>query len=93
MDKELQVKQVENPVSKPLDQWRDELYGYWMVVTDIKYDNDMEIATARYYGTDREKLLDIWDELCLVSNKPDVGIRCNIRSNWMGGAFIAKIKS
>ena len=90
MDKELWVKPVENPISKPLNQWRDELYGYWMVITDIKETAEVTMATARYYGTDREKLYDIWDELCLASDKPDVGIRCNIRDNWLGGAFLAK---
>ena len=90
MDKELWVKPVENPVSKPLNQWRDELYGYWMVVTDTKTVNGTNMATARYYGTDEDKLYDIWDELCLASDKPDVSILYNKRGNWFGGAFLAK---
>ena len=92
-EKELWVKQVENPMSKPLNQWREELYGYWMVVSDTKSVDGINMATARYYGTDREKLLDIWDELCLASDKPDVGMLCNIRSIWMGGAFLVKNES
>ena len=90
MEKELWVKQVENPISKPLNQWREELYGYWMVVTDTKSIDGINMATARYYGTDREKLLDIWDELCLASEKPDVGIHYNKRDIWLGGAFLVK---
>ena len=93
MDKELWVKPVENPVSKPLNQWRDEFYGYWMVVSNTKSIDGIDMATARYYGTDREKLLDIWDELCLASEKPDVEMVCNIRSAWMGGAFLVKNES
>jgi len=93
MDNELWVKQVENPISKPLNQWREELYGYWMVVTDMKNADGVRMATARYYGTDEDKLYDIWNDLCLASAKPDVGIRYNKRDNWMGGAFLAKSES
>ena len=91
MDKDkLWVKEVENPVLKPLNDWRDELYGYWMVVTDMHNVDGTRMAIARYYGTDEDKLYDIWDELCLKIDKPTVGIRYNKKSNWMGGAFIAK---
>jgi len=44
LQEELWVKEVENPISKPIDQWRDELYGYWMVITDIKYSGDVDVA-------------------------------------------------
>jgi len=81
MDKKLWVKKIEDPISKPLNQWRDELYGYWMVVTDMKNSNGIKMATARYYGTDKEKLYDIWDELCLAAEEPTVGIRYNKHSN------------
>ena len=93
MDNILWVKEVDNPISKPLNQWREELYGYWMVVTDTKNVDNVNMATARYYGTDREKLLDLWDELCLASEKPDVDILCNRRDIWMGGAFFVKAES
>jgi hypothetical protein len=88
------VKQVEKPISKSLNQWREELYGYWMVVTDMtNTDDGVRMATARYYGTDEDKLYDIWNELCLASEKPDVGIRYNKRDNWLGGAFLVKSES
>jgi len=90
---DLWIKQIENPVLKPLNQWRDELYGYWMVVTDSTTIDGISMAIARYYGTDREKLLDIWNDLCMEAEEPNVEILCNRRTNWMGGAFIVKIKS
>ena len=93
MEQELWVKEVETPVSKPLSQWRDELLGYWMVVTDSATIDGVKYAVARYYGTDRENLLDIWNDLCLSTEEPTVEFLCNIRSNWMGGAFIAKANS
>ena len=93
MGRQLWVKKIENPISKPLNQWREELYGYWMVVSDAKSVSGVDMATAQYYGTDREKLLDIWDDLCLSSEKPDVVIVCNIRSIWMGGAFLVNGES
>jgi len=91
MSQELWIKEIESPASKPLNQWRDELYGYWMVVTDSVSIDGVDMATARYYGTDREKLLDIWNGLCMETPEPTVAIHCNKRSNWMGGAFVAKI--
>ena len=39
MEKELWVKKIEQPNLKPLNQWRDELYGYWMVFSDTKQYN------------------------------------------------------
>ena len=93
MTQDLWIKQIENPVIKPLNQWREELFGYWMVVTDSTSIDGISMARARYYGTDREKLLDIWNELCLKTEEPTVEILCNKRSNWMGGAFIAKTSS
>jgi len=85
---ELWVKEVKNPILKPLDQWRDDLYGYWMVVTDTQVIDGIKMAIARYYGTDEEKILDLWCEL-----GPTAEYRLNKRSNWLGGAFIAKTDS
>ena len=93
MLEDLWVKEVINPTLRPLDQWRDELYGYWMVVTDSTTIDGVKMAIARYYGTDREALLDIWNDLCLKLEEPTVKILCNKRSNWMGGAFIVKAES
>ena len=93
MKQGLWVKEVEAPSLKPLNQWRDELFGYWMVVTDSTTVNGVNMAIARYYGTDRENLLDIWNELCLKTEEPTVEILCNKRNNLMGGAFIANANS
>jgi len=90
MQQQLWVKEVENPILKPLNDWRDELYGYWMVVTDMKDVDGVRMAIARFYGTDEEKLYDIWDKLCIEIGEPTVGIRLNKKSNWLGGAFLAK---
>ena len=90
MEQDLWVKEVNIPILKPLSQWRDELIGYWMVVTDSTTVDGIRMAVARYYGTDRENLLDIWNNLCMNSEEPTVEILCNKRSHWMGGAFIAK---
>jgi len=84
------VKEVSEQILKPLSQWRDELYGYWMVVTDAKKIDGVEMAVARYYGTDKEKLLDIWDEFYRTKDEPNAVFYCNKKNNWMGGAFIAK---
>lgn len=93
MVQDLWVKQVENPILKPLNQWRDELFGYWMVVSDSATVGGIKMAKAVWYGTDREKLLDIWSMLCSESSEPTTKIVCNRRSNWMGGAFIVKADS
>ena len=87
---DLWVKEVDEPILKPLNVWRDELNGYWMVVTDECVIDGKNMAIARYYGTDEDKLYDIWDELCLKTEEPTVSIRNNKKSNWMGGAFIVK---
>ena len=91
MEQDLWVKEIKNPVLKPLNQWRDELFGYWMVVTDSTTIDGIDMAIARYYGTDRESLLDLWNDLCIKAEEPTVEILCNKRSIWMGGAFIAKV--
>ena len=90
MAQDLWVKEVENPISRPLNDWRDELYGYWMVVSDSKVINGVETVIARYYGTDKEQLNKRQDDLRLSSNDITVELLLNKRSNWMGGAFIAK---
>jgi hypothetical protein len=87
----LWVKETDNQVLKPLSQWRDDFYGYWMVVTDSATINGEDMAIARYYGTDREKILDIWNELCLKAERPTVAFYHNVKSNWMGGAFLVKV--
>jgi len=79
------VKKVDNPIMKPLDQLRDDYYGYWMVITDTQIVNGIKMAIARYYGTDEDKILDLWSDL-----GPTAEYRLNKRSNWLGGAFIAK---
>ena len=93
MMQDLWVKQIENPVLKPLNQLRDELYGFWMVVTDSAVVDGIKMAKALYYGTDRDKLLDILNILCHETEVPSAKILCNKRSNWMGDAFIVKADS
>ena len=94
MAQELWVKAVENPILKPIDQWRDDLYGYWMVFSDSQLIDGEEQVVARYYGTDREKLYEKYSELHNESDEPTVGIYCNKRgNNWMGGVFLVKSES
>ena len=93
MQQELWVKEVEHPTSKPLDTWRDELYGFWMLVTDMKMIDGERVGIARYYGTDRGRILDLWSELNESSDDSNIGFFCNKRSNWMGGAFLVKTES
>ena len=85
---DLWVKEVENPKLMALDQLRDDYYGYWMVITDSQTIDGIKMAVARYYGTDENKILDLWSEL-----GPTAEYRLNKRSNWLGGAFIAKTDS
>jgi hypothetical protein len=84
------VKEVENPVLKPLGQWRDELYGYWMVATDPKTADGTKSVIARYYGTDKARIYAICGELCAEAEEPDAEVFHNVKSNWMGGAFLVK---
>jgi len=94
---DLWVKEVVNPTLKPLNSWREELYGYWMVTTDSQRVDGIEMVIARFYGTNQEEILDIWEELSSVSSRPDVGYYYNKRSNWLGGgdlrAFLVKADS
>ena len=91
MKQELWVKEVENPTIKPLNQWREELYGYWMVFYNSQDVGGERMAAVRYYGTDKEKLYDLYDELHSLSDEPTVGILQNKRgNNWMGGVFLIK---
>jgi len=90
VEQELWVKEVENPVLRPINQWRDELYGYWMVFSDTIRINDEKMVIARYYGTDRVKLYELYNKLHNTTNEPTVGIIHNNRSNWLGGVFLAK---
>jgi len=85
---DLWVKQIDNPIRKTLHQWREDLYGYWMIITNTATINGSETVIARYYGTDRDKLLDIYDELWQSDQSTEILL--NKRSNWMGGAFLAK---
>jgi hypothetical protein len=87
------IKEVENPVPKPLSQWRDELYGYWMVATDSRTANGIKSVIARYYGTDMERIYAICGELCAQTEEPDAEVFHNVKSNWMGGAFLVKAGS
>jgi|GEM_PF-3132939 len=90
MEHALWVKTVDNPTLKPLNQWRDELYDFWMIVTDIEYVDGEKMAIARYYGTDKEKLYALYNDLHAAAKEPTVSILLNKRSNWMGGVFLAK---
>ena len=90
MTQELWIKEVANPSLKPLNQWREELYGYWMVFSDIQTINGEKMVVARYFGTDRKGLLSKYKELHDAVNEPTVGIDCNRRGNWMGGVFLVK---
>jgi len=93
MDNGLWVKKINQPELKPLNQWRDELYGYWMVFSDTKQNNGEKMVIARYYGTDKDKLYTLYDELHSAAEEPTVGIVFNKRSNWMGGVFLDKPES
>ena len=93
MEQTVHVKIVENQVLKPFDQWRDDLYGYWMVYTDMQIVDGVKMVIARHYGTDREKLFDLYDALQELTDEPTVGIVFNQKSNWMGGVFLAKSNS
>jgi len=90
MEHTIQVKTVENQELKPFDQWRDDLYGFWMVYSDLQIINGIKMVVARYYGINKEKLYDIYDDLQAATDEPTVGIVFNKKSNWMGGAFLAK---
>jgi hypothetical protein len=70
---ELWVKEVENPILKPLDQWRDDLYGYWMVITDTQVIDGIKMAIARYYGTDENRILDL-EQLDDAKRTPATGV-------------------
>ena len=92
MNQDLWVKDIETPTLKPLSQWRDELYGFWMVYSDTKLVEGEKMVVARYYGTDREKLYAKYRDLRNATDEPTVGIVQNMRSNWLGGVFLAKAK-
>ena len=49
MAQDLWGKEVENTALKPLDEWRNDLYGYWMVFSDVIYEGGEKLAIARYY--------------------------------------------
>ena len=90
MEQTIQIKAVEDQVLKPFDQWRDDLYGFWMVYTDMQIIDGVKMVIARHYGTDKEKLYDLYDALQTETDEPTVGIVFNQRSNWMGGVFLVK---
>ena len=94
MEEKLWVKEVENPILKPLRQWRDELYGFWMVFSDSHDVDGERMVIARYYGTDKVKLYDLYDELHNMTDEPTTGIILNKRgNNWTGGVFLVKAES
>ena len=94
MEQEIWIKEVENQVLKPIDEWRNELYGYWMVYSDVKQVNGVEMAVARYYGTDKIEMYKRYTELHAAAEEPTVGILLNKRgNNWMGGVFLVKAES
>ena len=88
MENALWVKEIENPILKPLNVWRDEFYGFWMVYTDLCMIAGVKHAVARYFGTDKNELYNLYDLLQETSDTSTVGIECNQRSNWMGGVFL-----
>ena len=90
MKQEIEVKTVENQILKPLDQWRDDLYGFWMVYSDMQIIDGVKMVIARHYGTNKDKLYDLYEALQEVEDEPTVGIVFNQKSNWMGGVFLAK---
>ena len=90
MIQDLWVKDIETPTLKPLSHWRNELYGFWMVYTDTKIVEGEKMVVVRYYGTDKEKLYAKYKELRNEIDEPTVGIVQNMRSNWLGGVFLAK---
>ena len=63
MEQSLWVKEVKDSALKPLNEWRDNFYGYWMVFSDISYKNGEKMAIVRYYGTDKLKLYELYDDL------------------------------
>ena len=90
----LKATPVKNPTLKPLNQWRDDLYGYWMVFTDVEYIDGIKMGIARYYGTDREEMYEVYHNLLGDTVEPTDGILLNKRGNdWMGGVFIVKSSS
>lgn len=93
MPDELWIKKVENPTLKTLNDWRNELYGYYMVVTDSTNIDGVEMVVARYYGTDKDKINDICDELYENAQNSYSHVFYNIKNNWMGGAFLVKTDS
>lgn len=76
-----------------MSQWRDELYGYWMVFSETKQKDGEKMAVVKYYGTDKDKLYSLYNELHNAADEPTVGIILNKRSNWMGGVFLYKSES
>jgi hypothetical protein len=94
MEQSLWVKEVENPKLKPFNQWRDELYGYWMLYVDTKIINGEKNTIAKYYGTDKMRLYEMYRELHENNkNSSTIGIVQNIRPiNPMGDVFRGKLK-
>ena len=84
----LWVKKIEKPALKPLNEWRDELFGLWMVYSDLCMVSGVKHAMARYFGTDKNELYNLYDSLQEASDAPTVGIVYNQKSNWMGGVFL-----
>ena len=95
MKQALWVKEIETPILKPLNQWRDELYGYWMVYTDIGIVDGVKMAVVRCYGTDKDRMYDLYDKFFEASDESahKVGILFNSKSNWIGGVFLGKSDS
>ena len=93
MDQTPWVKKVENPISRPLNDWRDELYGYWMLISNAKMIDGVEMVTALFYGTDKIKLFEIRNNLREQTDDLTLEVLMNKQSNWLGGAFLAKASS
>jgi len=93
MEQAKKVSAVENQILKPFDQWLDDLYGYWMVCTDMQIIDGVKMVITRYYGSEKEKLYDLYDKLQDATDEPTVGIVFNQKSDWMGGVFLAKSHS
>ena len=94
MERLMYAKKVENQKLKPINDWRDELYGYWMVFTDVEYIDGIKMGVARYYGTDKEEMYSLYHELRGDTVEPTIGILYNKHGNdWLGGVFVAKAES
>ena len=60
-----------------------------MVYSDLCMIARVKHAVARYFGTDKDELYNLYDSLQETLDAPTVGIVFNQRSNWMEGVLLA----